>query len=123
MKSMFLLAAGAVLAFSQMSLAAIPCQDQDFVLMPSPVVIKTVGRSYSPRCVKVKAGAQVTIQASGMHPLAAMAPFNATVNPFANGTFASDQTRTVTSHGVFGFFCTNHGDQSGNGMAGMVSVE
>ena len=121
MKSMFLLAA--VLTFSQMSLASIPCQNQDFVLMKSPVVIKTVGRSYSPRCVKVKAGSQITIQASDMHPLGVMAPFNSTANPFANGNFTSDQTRTVTSPGVFGFFCTNHGDVSGNGMAGMVTVE
>lgn len=121
MKSMFMLATA--LTFSQLSLASVPCQDQDFVLMKSPVVIQTAGHSYSPRCAKVKAGTQITIQASSMHPLAPMAPFNATVNPFANGSFNSDQTRTATSKGVFGFFCTNHGDVSGNGMAGMVTVE
>jgi plastocyanin len=79
-------------------------------------------RGYTPRCLKVKAGATVTIQASPRHPL----EFVATSLVKATDPVAPSQvpvTRVFTEPGVFGFFCSVHGDASGAGMAGVIVVE
>jgi plastocyanin len=71
------------------------------------------GNFYTPKCVRVKAGTAVTIQVTGSHPLSSAGCGAAPVSSsFIAGT-----------PGVLGYFCTNHGNGNGGGMAGAILVE
>jgi plastocyanin len=86
--------------------------------------VGTLGKSYSPKCLRVKVGSTVSIQASSHHPLSAMPDINGVQNPFSNGTsFSTSQTRVMSNPGLFGYFCEAHGDAEGDGMAGVILVE
>jgi plastocyanin len=100
------------------------CAAKDFVIGTAQQVITIVGRSYSPRCVRVPVGATVTIQGSGIHPLQGSIATSSAVNPFAtvNGSDAP-VTRVLSQAGVLGYFCTHHGDAHGQGMAGVIVVQ
>lgn len=99
------------------------CAPGDFVSSSDKqVTITTRGSDYSPRCLKVKPGTTVTIQASERHPLQGieMGP----PNPFLRGSPGTrPETHTLNAPGSYGYFCTDHGDKEGNGMAGVVVVE
>lgn len=87
------------------------------------VRVRISGQNYSPRCLMVKRGTAVTIEASLMHPLQAMAPIRGRRNPFSSPfgrTFT--QTRVFQQTGLYGFFCTRHGNADGEGMAGAILV-
>lgn len=99
------------------------CRPEDFVQGDENNEIRMEGKSYTPKCLKVKVGANVTIQASAKHPLAAMADIEAKKNPFAGSKFTSSQLRTMSEAGIFGYFCDVHGDGEGDGMAGVILVE
>lgn len=99
------------------------CEESEFVRSTdSQVTISITGRGYSPRCLKVSPGTQVTIQASARHPLQGIE--GAPANPFVRGSAGSEpDTQTLNAPGAYGYFCTAHGDNRGNGMAGIVVVE
>lgn len=100
------------------------CTAADFVTGESNSRIVTSGATYNPKCLRVKAGSSVTIQASLHHPLAAMPNIDGATNPFSDrASFASAQTRVLDTPGLFGYFCEAHGDAEGDGMAGVILVE
>ncbi|MEK6628366.1 MAG: hypothetical protein AABY53_07050 [Bdellovibrionota bacterium] len=100
------------------------CTTASFVSGTDANVITIVGTTYSPKCLKLKVGATVTILASRHHPLMAMADINGKQNPFADGKlFDAAQTRIMDRAGLFGYYCDNHGSATGNGMAGAILVE
>ena len=79
------------------------------------------GNQYQPRCVKVRFGQSVTFEGDfGEHGLASGC------GPVASGLAASSGTTVTTTFdralGVFGFFCTKHGEANGSGMAGAIEV-
>lgn len=81
------------------------------------------GKGYTPNCLKVKVGSTIAIQASSKHPLSAMPDINGAPNPFSNASETSvTQTRQMTTPGVFGYYCTKHGDPDGSGMTGLILV-
>lgn len=100
------------------------CTEARFVVGAATNQINTNGANYTPRCLKVKKGSAVTIQASERHPLVGAPAINNAVNPFETGTlFKASQTRVMDSVGSFGFYCEAHGDAEGDGMAGLIVVE
>ncbi len=100
------------------------CKEADFVVGEEINRISIVGTSFVPKCLKIKAGATVTIEAGSHHPVSAMANVNEAINPFSNGNrFMEPQTRIMAAPGLFGHFCRVHGDAEGDGMAGAIWVE
>ncbi|MCB0378579.1 MAG: hypothetical protein KDD33_08815 [Bdellovibrionales bacterium] len=93
------------------------CQEQDYVEGDLSASVATMGRSYTPKCLKVVVGSEVSISASQHHPLA---PLPGDGNPIPS----TEQTASVLfeNPGVFGYFCTRHGDTDGTGMAGAIWV-
>lgn len=104
---------------------AAACGDRDFVTIDRPVVnVAIQGRSYTPRCLRVKAGTRVTIAASDVHPLQGVRAAGGPANPFVQPQEATaPQTRTLGSPGLYPYFCTHHGDANGGGMAGAILAE
>lgn len=86
-------------------------------------VSTTAASTYTPKCLKVRAGTEVTIGASATHPLQGQADVGGLSNPYA-GAMQSTMpvTRTLETEGLLGFYCTVHGDPAGNGMAGAIWV-
>ena len=79
------------------------------------------GDAYSPACVRVRLGQSVLFSGNlSSHPLAqGCGP----VNDLLNGTSGTSASFGFTSAlGVFGYYCTRHGSQSGSGMAGAIEV-
>jgi len=101
------------------------CQEADFVRSSENQVTITIqGRGYSPPCLIVKAGTQVTIQASPGHPLQGVQNGQGPANPFFRATEATaPETHLLDATGQYGYFCTRHGDHHGNDMAGQIRVE
>jgi plastocyanin len=83
------------------------------------VDIATTGSfTYAPKCITVKVGTPITVAASTTHPFA-----SGTCSPQTYGNDVSTPvTFTPTEPGVYGYFCTHHGSNSGSGMAGAVRV-
>lgn len=103
------------------------CRASDFVEVddPNPTIVITPSFPYSPRCLKVKVGAKVTVEASVLHPLTAMPPLfdNPAPNPFADTPRATkSQTREMLAPGYFGYYCNYHGLPNGTGMTGVILV-
>lgn len=127
MKIPFALTAFALL-FAAPSFAAeiAGCKDADYVTLTGPAVTIKAGRgSYSPKCARVAPGTQVTIEASTFHPLQAMADIEGVPNPFrtAGRGATSALSQSLPQAGTYGYFCENHGDIDGSGMAGSIRVE
>jgi len=102
------------------------CLASDYVTtMEQNPVINISRFSYTPRCLKVVRGTVVTIRAAEFHPVQAMPPVAGAANPFfdPNGGSTVDVTRTMNTPGIYGYFCTNHGDETGQGMSGAIFVE
>lgn len=108
---------------TQTALAA--CNPGDFVSREeAEVTVGIDGRGYTPACLKVKAGTVVTIAASNGHPLQGVQAAGGPVNPFLRGSEATaPETHALNEPGRYDYFCTRHGDASGNGMAGTILVE
>jgi plastocyanin len=79
----------------------------------------SAGFTYSPRCVQIKAGQAVNF--AGVSP---SHPTMGTCGPATTiGTVTVDNTSLVfNTAGDYGFFCQNHGDADGGGMAGSIRV-
>ncbi len=87
-------------------------------------MIETAGTSYTPKCLKVKVGARVTIQATAHHPFSAMPDLDGVANPLASSPHAvAPVTQVFRQPGFYGYFCEAHGDAEGDGMAGVILVE
>ena len=100
------------------------CTENLFVSGGEMNQITIVGKTFNPKCLKIKVGSIVMIEANSNHPLVAMPDIQGVANPFANSSPAkSPQTRTMNVVGTFGYHCNNHGDDAGNGMAGVIIVE
>lgn len=99
------------------------CTDTDLIEGSAINKIATMGATYTPKCLKVKVGASVEIAASRHHPLTAMPDIAGAKNPFSDGTsFKTNQTRIMSAPGVYGYYCEAHGDDVGDGMAGVIVV-
>jgi plastocyanin len=84
------------------------------------VTITFSGNSYSPRCITVSQGTEVTIPAqAGLHPLQAG---SCSPEDFVDGTKTTTQAYTLTELGIHGYYCTIHGNNAGAGMAGAIQV-
>lgn len=99
------------------ALANMGCSEQDYVAVESGARIEITGRGYTPRCLIVEVGSEVMIAASERHPLA---PQQIRGNPIPETE--ESVAITFSEVGEFGYFCTDHGDQHGEGMAGSVRV-
>lgn len=102
------------------------CALGDFVVATGGVAtIKTQGRSYVPRCLKIKAGTQVVIEASTHHPLQGILNSVGPVNPIYDDLGAAVTNIKIQPQeaGVFGFYCVSHSDDQGSGMGGAILVE
>ncbi len=112
-----------VSAFAQITTIA-GCKPENYVQGEATNRIATQGSSYTPKCLRIKVGSTVIIQASQHHPLIAMPDINNIKNPFAaSDRFTESQSRVMNTIGVFGYFCQAHGDAEGDGMAGAIIVE
>ncbi|MCB0407592.1 MAG: hypothetical protein KDD34_05260 [Bdellovibrionales bacterium] len=99
------------------------CTDASFIDGGSENIINTSGASYTPKCLRVRVGAFVTIEATQHHPLAAMPDIDGALNPFASESpSVIPITQQMNSPGFYGYFCTRHGDEEGDGMAGVIEV-
>ncbi len=93
------------------------CQPDDYVLADIQGAVGIQGHSYTPKCLKVLKGSTITITANKKHPLA---PQNKMNNPIQQTE--STKSYTFDQTGVYGYFCIDHGDSNGNGMAGTIWV-
>lgn len=113
----------ALMAQSESLMTLAECNEANATVGGDTNEIAINGKSYTPRCLKVKVGATVAIQASSKHPLSAMPDINGAPNPFSNADEASvTQTRSMTTPGVFGYYCPRHGNPDGTGMTGFILV-
>lgn len=81
----------------------------------------TLGNTYAPKCLKIKAGQTVTFDGDfTVHPLAhACGP----AETIPNVTTGTSEAVTFETSGNYGYFCTRHGNPAGGGMAGRIVVE
>jgi plastocyanin len=105
-------------ALTMSPLANAQCMDADFVDADTQSSIAFQGRSYTPRCLRVLAGSEVTIAASRRHPLAPQIGNDKNPIRFTEST----ETYVFDEPGRYGYFCTDHGTQDGRGMAGEIIV-
>lgn len=91
------------------------CEESDYVDGDIKSSIVTQGLSYTPKCLRIVVGSEVTIAASGHHPLAPL------VSDENNPIEESSESVTVTFDevGVFGYKCVNH---EAAGMVGAIMV-
>ena len=122
------LALGVVVSIESTSAQSAPpiagCTAASFVEGGATNMIQTSGASYTPKCLHIRVGASVTIQASGHHPLSAMPDIDGAANPFRKATpFVDPATQVFNQPGIYGYFCEAHGDSEGDGMAGVIWVD
>jgi plastocyanin len=80
---------------------------------------------YSPGCIKVKVGTQVTWSgAFDEHPMSPFATLGTLPNPIPTTSTGASVSVTFTAAGAYGFVCTAHGAELavGGGMCGAVFV-
>lgn len=80
------------------------------------ITFPNVNDTYSPKCLRVRVGQQVTFSGDlADHPL------QQSCGPAANA-ISGGATATFTVPGVYGYWCTDHGSSGGSGMAGAIEV-
>ncbi|MBC7741812.1 MAG: hypothetical protein H7061_06430 [Bdellovibrionaceae bacterium] len=113
-----------IISLAQVAADTAGCTTAQFVIGTANNRITTAGMAFTPKCLRVKVGATVTIDGSARHPLASMPDIGGVRNPFATGSnFITPQTRVMKTRGTFGYFCDAHGNINGSGMAGVIVVE
>ena len=97
------------------------CAASAFSAVTGPQKVSIAGRAYAPKCLKVAVGSEVTIEAATSHVLQGVG----TDNPIYDelGGAVAPKTVTFTKPGVYGYYCMQHGDDTGQGMAGAILVE
>ena len=81
-----------------------------------------LGNNYSPRCLVVHVGQSVSFAGDfSSHPLRASSR-GSTGNPVQSTGSGTSASFTFAATGFFPYYCTQHGDDLGNGMAGVVQV-
>jgi plastocyanin len=81
-----------------------------------------LGSNYSPRCLVIHVGQTVTFAGDfSTHPLRASTRGTAG-NPIPSAGMGSSTAASFSAAGFFPFYCTQHGDDLGNGMSGVVEV-
>jgi plastocyanin len=78
--------------------------------------------AYAPHCVRVAVGTTVTIPGSALHPLHG-ATCSPTDSPLPTVATPADGDYTFTAPGAYGYYCNNHGANTGDGMSGVIVVE
>jgi plastocyanin len=82
------------------------------------VTVMISGLTYGANnCIKVKAGTEVTIQASDSHPLASESCSPAGIP--ASSAKATADLKFTAAEGLYNYFCTAH---KGAGMKGVIEV-
>lgn len=100
------------------------CDPDMFVQGAQQNVIDAVDQDYSPRCLRVKAGSSVTINADQTHHLSPVQTVQGSAHPFGQQTsYDTPQSRILTEPGTYGYYCDEHGDATGKGMTGAIIVE
>ena len=91
---------------------------------PQTITVGVGGFKYSPPCLKVKVGTEVTwTGSSDTHPLKRFSTKGTGGSPIPERSTESTITVTFTAKGSFGYYCGNHGgDGSTAGMVGAVYV-
>ncbi len=101
-----------------------PCFTEDLYL-EGPAAITfggVVGRAYTPRCLTVHTGAIVTFTGTfATHPLRASTR-GAQPSPIPATSSGGSLSVTLATRGYYPFYCGEHGDNSGSGMAGVIRV-
>jgi len=100
-------------------MAIAPCTNASDYVAGMTAITTLAALRYSPQCLKVTAGTQVSIQASSTHPLSGLATGSAS-NPIPTGSKTTDQMVTFARVGFYPFQCDIH---SGFGMKGVVWVQ
>ena len=73
---------------------------------------------YQPKCLRIRAGQQAQfIGTFTNHPLHGAC--GGTIPRVTNGT---SRVVTFNTPGRYGYYCTNHGNPTGVGMAGLIDV-
>lgn len=92
---------------------------EDFTGMATVTIGFGAGNTYDHKCIRVSAGTVVTLPGSSFHPLTA-----------ASCSTAGGPTLTTTggdftfaNAGHYGYYCANHGTDTGQFMAGLIIVE
>lgn len=94
------------------------CQQDDYIFVDElEAAVGIEANRYTPKCLAVVQGTQVTIEANGYHPL----------NPQPQAGNPINQTHKSTTvqfnePGIFGYYCPRHGNAQGRGMAGAIWV-
>lgn len=83
--------------------------------------VSIVGFGYSPACLRVTAGARVSIEAETFHPLAA-STLGTSPSPIPSNAPAT-ATYSFPNPGFYPYYCSNHGTNAGDGMAGVIWVQ
>lgn len=87
---------------------------------PGPPRISVSGTSYSPPCIKVKAGQTVTFKGSSTtHPLKGMVNAPARSEPHRRPVHGGVRPIAFPAEGAFGSHCTVHGGDKAPGSSGM----
>ncbi len=98
------------------------CKLADFVEVDNATINASFG-FFTPKCLRVKKGTSVTINASNSHPVSSMNDVLGFANPLRNlGRQTTKFSQQFLEPGIFGFFCEHHGDINGSGMAGAIEV-
>lgn len=84
------------------------------------------GNNYVQKCLQVSLGAMVTFSGNGgadfgFHPLHASTR-GTTPSPITTTTTGTMKTFAFDTVGFYPYFCSNHGDDAGNGMSGVIHV-
>lgn len=95
-------------------------EDHTADTMVTMTVTGTIGSfAYSPNRIRIHTGTMVTIPGGGIHPL-----MQATCSAAGGPTITSaGGTFTFTTPGLYGYYCGNHGSNTGTGMAALIVVE
>jgi plastocyanin len=108
-----------------------PCDQASAYTTGSTIMFGgNLGLAYSPKCLQVSAGAQVTFEGDfGTHPLTPSAKRGTlTGNPIvdgpADGGASASAMFTFPTAGFFAYFCAVHGPaDDGTGMEGVIWVQ
>lgn len=96
----------------------------------STVLFGAAQAGYSPKCLKVSAGATVTFMGSdsmetfSAHPLSPAIPIATTADsPITSTSAGTSKEFTFASPGYYPYYCSIHGTAAGGGWAGVVWVQ